>query len=109
MGKINSKVKSKNGELEIVHILKDRGYKNSRRSCQFNGKAEEGQADVVGLDGFHIEVKRVEHLNIYEAIEQAVRDNGDSLDTPVVFHRKNNKKWLCTLRLDDFLDIIKEK
>lgn len=105
---INSKQKGARAEREIANILKDKGFKNARRTAQYCGNTGEA-SDVVGLDGFHIEVKRVEHLNIYEAIDQAVRDNGDSLDTPVVFHRKNNKKWLCTLRLDDFLDTIKEK
>lgn len=109
MGKINSKQKGKNGELEIVHILKDNGF-SARRTAQYCGKSGEA-SDVVcdELSDFHIEVKRNEHLNIYEAVAQSIRDSKDNNKVPVVFHRKNNKQWLCTLNLDDFIKLIKEK
>lgn len=98
---INSKQKGKRGELEICGLLKNYGY-DVRRSVQYNGKAQDGQADVVGLPGIHIEIKRVEKLNLYDAMAQAVRDAKDD-ETPAVFHRKNNKEWLVTLRLDDYM------
>jgi hypothetical protein len=102
MSKINSKRKGKNGELEVAHILQARGY-NARRSQQFCGA--NGDADVVGLPGFHIEVKRVEKLNLGKAMDQAKRDASKD-EVPIVFHRKNNGKWQATLMLDDFLDIV---
>ena len=102
---INSKQKGKSGELELVHKLNDYGY-NCRRTNQFCGNT--GQADdVVGLDYIHIECKRVEKLNIDEAIEQAVRDTKDD-KLPTVFHRKNRKDWLVTMKLDDFMKIYNE-
>ena len=102
---INSKQKGKSGELEIVRKLKDYGY-NCRRTNQFCGNT--GQADdVVGLDYIHVEVKRVEKLNIDNAIEQAVKDTKDD-KIPTVFHRKNRKDWLVTIRLDDFMKIYNE-
>ena len=102
---INSKQKGKSGELEIVRKLKDYGY-NCRRTNQFCGNT--GQADdVVGLDYIHMEVKRVEKLNIDNAIEQAVRDTKDD-KIPTVFHRKNRKDWLVTMKLDDFMKIYNE-
>ena len=60
--------------------------------------------DVVGLPGIHIEVKRVERLNVVEAMEQSVRDSermGDGV--PALFHRRNRKPWLVTMRLEDWL------
>lgn len=104
---INSKQKGARGERAIAKILREHGYDNARRTAQYCGKTEES-SDVVGLPGFHVEVKCVEHLNIYNAIEQAKRDNGDSKNIPVVFHKKNNKQWLCTLDLEEFLKIIQE-
>ena len=102
---INSKQKGKSGELELVHKLKDYGY-DCRRTNQFCGNT--GQADdVVGLDYIHIECKRVEKLNIDNAIEQAVRDTKDD-KIPTVFHRKNRKDWLVTMKLDDFMKIYNE-
>ena len=99
----NSKRKGKNGELEIVKILKDRGY-DVRRSVQYNGAAEDGQADVVGLPGIHIEVKRAEKLNIYDAVSQAIHDC-DALHMPAVFHRRNNRSWLVTMPLSYWLTV----
>lgn len=98
---INSKQKGKRGELEICGLLKNYGY-NVRRSVQYNGKAQDGQADVVGLPGIHMEIKRVEKLNLHDAMAQAVRDAKEG-ETPAVFHRKNNKGWLVTLRMEDYM------
>ena len=36
-----------------------------------------GAADVEGLDYIHIEVKNTERLSLYDALKQAIRDNGD--------------------------------
>ena len=61
-------------------------------------------ADITGLPGIHIEVKRVEKLNVCEAMEQSIRDSermGDGL--PVLFHRRNRKPWLVTMRLEDWM------
>lgn len=97
----NGKRKGKEGELELAHKLKEYGY-DAKRSVQYNGK--DGQADVLGLPHIHIECKRVEKLNIYDAIDQAKRDakNGDS---PTVFHRKNRCNWLVTMELTEFMKI----
>lgn len=101
--RINSKRKGKEGELEFSNVCKDHGY-NTRRGQQYSG--ENGDADVVGLHGIHVEIKRVEALNIYAAMEQSVRDNKDEI--PIVAHRKNRKPWLVTLRLEDFFKIYNE-
>ena len=67
---INSIQKGKAGERELAKKLKEYGF-DCRRGQQYSGI--EGE-DVVGLDGIHIEVKRVERLNIYDAVDQAKRD-----------------------------------
>lgn len=97
----NGKRKGKEGELELAHKLEEYGYK-TKRSVQYNGK--DGQADVIGLPHIHIECKRVEKLNIYDAIAQAKRDAKND-DKPAVFHRKNRCNWLVTMELDKFMEI----
>lgn len=100
---INSKAKGAKGERELANKLKEYGY-DCRRGRQYNGL--EGE-DVVGLDYIHIECKRVQALNIDEAMEQALRDSkGENI--PAVFHRKNNKKWKVTMYLDDFMKLYNE-
>ena len=96
---INSRNKGKVGEREIAKILRDYGY-DCRRGEQYCGA--NGDADVVGLPDIHCEIKRVEKLNIDNAIDQAVRD-ARAGEMPTVFHRKNRKPWLVTMRLDDWM------
>lgn len=100
---INSRQKGAKGERELANKLKDYGY-NTRRGQQFNGL--EGE-DIVGLDYIHIECKRVERLNLEDAILQAKRDAKQN-QIPAVFHRKNNHKWLVTMELDDWIKLYNE-
>lgn len=96
---MNSRDKGKRGELEVAHLLQQHGF-DARRGQQFSGA--NGDADVVGLPGIHIEVKRVEKLNIDEAMEQSIRDSRHG-EIPVVIHRKNGKPWKVTMLFDDWI------
>lgn len=98
---VNSRQKGKRGELELKRKLNEHGY-DTRRGQQYCGA--NGDADVVGLDGIHIECKRVEKLNLYDAMAQAKSDKHDG-EKPTVFHRKNNCKWLVTMELDDWIEL----
>jgi hypothetical protein len=64
-----------------------------------------GDADVVGIPGVHIECKRVERLNITEAMQQAQRDARTG-EIAAVFHRRNRQPWLVTVQLDDWLNMF---
>ena len=97
---MNSRQKGASGERELANILKTYGYE-ARRGQQFSGA--NGDADVVGLPGYHIECKRVERLNIDSAMEQSIKDAREG-EVPIVCHRRNRKEWLVTMRLTDFLD-----
>lgn len=102
---MNSKQKGKRGELEVARILKDNGFEDARRTAQFCGNTGDA-ADVVGLDGFHVEVKRCETIKMMDWIRQAERDcKGEKI--PLVVFRKNNDDWYVTLRFQAFLDILK--
>ena len=98
----NSKQKGKRGELECAHVLRELGFTDVRRSVQYNGMGE-GLADLIGINGVHIEVKRNEHLNIYDAAEQAKRDCKEG-DAWVVIFRKNNKPWLVASPIETWAE-----
>lgn len=98
---MNSRTKGKRGELEIAHLLKDYGYE-ARRSQQYAGINSD--ADVVGLPGVHIEVKRVEKLNIDTAMAQSIRDAREN-EIPVVMHRKNRAEWLVTMQFAEWMKL----
>lgn len=93
-----SKRKGAAGERELAKVLTEAGYE-SRRGYQRDGK---DIADVIGLPNIHIECKRVERLSIYNAMDQARRD-AKPLELPAVFHRVNNKPWLVTMPIEEWL------
>lgn len=104
----SSKRKGKIGELEVVNLLKAAGY-NAHRSVQYCGAT--GDAPDVVVEGLplHIEVKRVERLNLKQAYQQAVHDskkNGNNV--PVIFHRLSYQPWMVTLSAEDFLELMKK-
>mgnify|MGYP002563868983 CR=1 FL=1 len=101
---MNSKRKGADGERELASKLREYGY-NARRGQQYCGA--NGDADVVGLPGIHIECKRVEKLNIYDAISQAKADSKEG-ELPSVFHRKNNCEWLVTMPLEEWIKLYEQ-
>ena len=103
MGK-SQRDKGKRGERELAALLREYGY-DCHRGQQYSGA--NGDADVVGLPGIHIEVKRVERLNLYDALGQAARDARPG-EIPVVFHRRNNCGWVCVVPIDGFMEFYRE-
>ena len=95
----NSRDKGKRGELEVANLLKRHGY-DARRAQQYCGA--NGDADVIGLPGIHIEVKRTERLNLNKAMHQAEDDKRYG-EIPVVFHRSNAEQWKVTMWASDWI------
>lgn len=89
------------GERELSRILREYGY-NTRRRQQYCGA--NGDADVVGLPGIHIECKRVERLNISDAMIQSIKDAKPG-EIPTVFHRKNCEPWKTTMLTSDWMKL----
>lgn len=100
----NSREKGARFERTLAKKLREYGY-DTRRGQQYCGA--NGDADVVGLPGIHIEAKAVEHLNIYNAMEQAINDKKDD-EVPAVFHKKNRKPILVTMKLEDWIDLYEK-
>lgn len=99
----NSRDKGARGERELSAVLREYGY-NTRRGMQYKGSPD--SPDVVGLPYIHIECKRVEHLNLYDAIAQATRDAGAE-ELPAVFHRRNNCPWMVTMKLEEWMKVYR--
>ena len=94
---MNSNRKGKKGEREASKALAEHLGIEARRGVQYSGGGD--SPDVVhSLPGTHIEVKRVEKLNLDAAMQQARTDGGDKI--PVVLHRRNRTPWLVTVPLD---------
>ena len=98
-----SKRKGALGELELAKTLTEYGYE-CRRGYQTDGRFI---ADVIGLDGIHIECKRTEHLDMLSALSQSERDAKEG-ELPAVFHRRNREPWQVTMKLDDWMKLYKD-
>jgi Holliday junction resolvase len=110
---MNSRAKGCRGEREFRDVLREAGFLKAYRTQQYSGKT--GQAcDVTcpELPSIHWEVKRVEAGNPYTWMEQAWFDSKSACGArnlmPVVAHKKNGKRWLAVLALDDLITLLKE-
>jgi Holliday junction resolvase len=100
-----SKEKGKAGEREFAELLRTHGFSEARRGQQFSGISGE---DVIGLPGFHIEVKRNEAFHLYPAMEQS-KEDAKIGEIPIVAHRPNRHEWIIVIHADDFLKFVKNK
>ena len=100
---MDSREKGKRGERELAGVLRSYGY-DTRRGVQYKGGPE--SPDVAGLPGVHIECKRVERLNVYDSLDQSVRDAGED-EIPVVMSRRNHSRWIAHVYLDDFMEMYR--
>lgn len=101
---VNSREKGARFERALANKLREYGY-DCRRGQQYCGL--NGDADVVGLPGVHIEAKAVERLNLYEAVKQSKRDAKEG-EIPAVFHKRNNKEVLVTIPFTSFMELYKK-
>jgi TPP-dependent pyruvate/acetoin dehydrogenase alpha subunit len=100
----NSRNKGKRFELLVTGLFKAIGYE-ARRGQQYSGA--NGDADIVGVPGIHIECKAVEKLNLYDAMAQAKHDAREG-ELPVVIHKKNNCAVLVTMEFETWAEMYRE-
>ena len=96
----SSQRKGRAAELELCRLLNARGIPAMPGAALNYGT----EPDITGVDGFHVEVKRHERIEIAAWMAQAERDAqrfGDGW--PCVFHRRSREPWCVTMPLDAFL------
>lgn len=99
---MNAKQKGARGEREWAEYLREQGVE-ARRGQQFCGTPD--SPDVISSMPIHWEVKRVEALNVPQAMARAVQDAGT--DKPAAMaHRRNRGDWLITMRAADLLPVL---
>lgn len=91
------------GERELSACLAEYGYTTERGGYCYGEKP-----DLIGLNEIHIECKRVERLNVVNALKQAAHDAEKFQDgLPAVFHRRNREPWCVTMCLRDWMHLYK--
>ncbi|MDR1492027.1 MAG: hypothetical protein LBT05_04820 [Planctomycetaceae bacterium] len=99
-----SRNKGKYGERELARELSRVLGITASRGVQFQGSPDSPDV-VTEIPNIHIECKRTERLQIYDAMQQAITDAGIS-KIPVVLHRRNRKEWLVIVRLNDLPTLV---
>ncbi len=95
---MKSRRKGKRGELEAAAEVRRLFGVEARRGRQYCG-CDEAPDVRAAIPGVHMEVKRVEALRLYSALNQAAADAGQNV--PLVLHRANGKPWVAIVRLED--------
>lgn len=103
---MNSRDKGKRGEREFAALLSEHGFQ-ARRGQQFSGGADSPDVVSEALAWLHVEVKRVQNLNLTDACVQA---EGDCGGKPwIVAHRRNHAPWLITMRAETFFNFLRRE
>jgi hypothetical protein len=91
----------------VAAILRSRGIA-AKRGFQSRGGGKVEPDVVCELPRHHLEVKRVERLNIWKAFQQADDDcdPADDWTVPAVVFRRNRSPWMVCLRFSDYLDLL---
>ncbi len=97
---INSRRKGKAGELELIHLLKDQLGEGLRRNLD---QPREGGADVLGLLGWAIEIKRAKAPALKEWWSQTIAQAQEAHEKPVLAYRLDRKSWRFLVALRDLV------
>lgn len=107
----NSRAKGARGERQWRDELRANGY-DARRGQQFSGSPDSPDVICEALAWAHFEVKAVERLNIYDAMDQARRDAGSAAPTgqkkvPLVAHKRSHRAFLVTMEAETFFRLLR--
>jgi hypothetical protein len=97
---LHSRNKGKRGEREAAAVIAQHWNATAaRRSQQFCGR--DGDADLTGVPGMHLEVKRYARIAALDFLEQAEMDATPG-SVPVVLMREDTStEWVAMVRVSD--------
>jgi Holliday junction resolvase len=102
----SAKRKGSGGELEVAAILRDAGFPNASRT-PYSGADSRWAGDVMGVEGWTIEVKRQEKCAIWAWLDQvyAAARNGNQ---PALAFRRNASPWHVVVPLEEWARLVRE-
>lgn len=101
---VNSRDKGARYERQLAKMIREYGYE-AERGCQHSGGKDSPDVKT-SMRGIHIEAKNVEHLNVWNALEQSKRDAGEG-EVPVVMFKRNRSKTYVAMPFGDFMEMYK--
>ena len=100
---INSRDKGARYEVHIAKRLREYGYE-AERGCQHSGGKDSPDVKC-NMEGLHLELKKVEKLNIWNALAQSERDAGEDEIPAVVFARNRSKDYVA-VPFESFMELF---
>lgn len=104
MSPLNSRAKGKRGELDFIQTYLLPFWPEAKRNLD---QFQDDKRDCINVAGVHWQIKRVEKLNVWAAMDQAQSEAKWPHDLPVVAHRRNRSPWLCTLEASEFIPLLR--
>lgn len=95
--------KGADGERELASAYRQAGFECARTPLS-GGMQWKG--DIQGIPGVHVEAKRRERLNIWEAIDQVLAE-AQPTDLPAVHFRRNRSDWWVAIPFEEFIELLK--
>lgn len=105
MKPINSRAKGQRAEREFRDLLRAEGWNDARRGQQFRGGVDSPDIVCPSLDGFRIEVKHQERVNLAQWMAQIERDAGAE-KTPILAMRRNGLPFVISMRAETFFRLL---
>lgn len=99
---VNSREKGARFERQLAKLIREYGYE-AERGCQHAGGKDSPDVKT-SMKGIHIEAKNVEHLNMWNALEQSKRDAGEE-EIPVVMFKRNRSGVYVALPFSEFMEM----
>jgi Holliday junction resolvase len=103
---INSRQKGAAGEREVAAILREELELEIHRNWQ--QQAAEGGADLSGVPGWAIEIKRGKNIRLNEAWKQAAIQAARVKSKPVLIYRFDRQDWFAMMDLYDLRPDLKD-
>ena len=98
-----SQKKGRAAELELCRLLNEHGIPAKPGTALNYGT----EPDILGVAGFHVEVKRRERVEIGAWMKQAEHDALKFGGFPCVMHRRSREAWRVTMPLSAWLALYK--
>lgn len=99
---LDSRRKGMRGEREFIERHLAPYWPEAKRNLDQFG---DDKRDCINVAGAHWQIKRVEKLHIWTALQQA-ESEAMGADVPIVAFRRNRSGWYCALPAELFVALL---
>ena len=102
--KINGRVKGHQYERQLAALFRELGFTDCATSRYCSKQLDDMKVDLANTGPFFLQAKAVEKLGSIHDILESMPKNGK---TNLVFHKRNRKGTVVSMKQEDFIKILK--